>query len=119
MSISRWRVPREWGDYGRYPYAILFGLSLGAGVLTATSSVGFYVVACWLLSAPAAAAFVVAVAFALARAVMPIAVAVDSGGLSARSCAADRLASVSGRWTTPVERIALIAFAVTALAATL
>jgi hypothetical protein len=114
-SISRWRVPRAWGALGRLPFGFLFGFALGSGVLTATPSVGFIVVVCWLLSTSTGAGFLVMLAFASARALPAVAIAADPRGLSERSSAVDRLAKLSGR-VIGLEKVLLVAFAVSALA---
>ncbi len=115
ISISRWRVPRAWGALGRLPYGLLFGFALGSGVLTATPSVGFIVLICWLLSTSTGAGVLVMLAFASARALPAVAIAADPRGLSERSRAVDRIAKLSEKWTG-LERVVLVAFAVSALA---
>jgi hypothetical protein len=95
---------------------LLFGLALGTGVLTATTSVGFFVLCAWLTTTSVAPILLGTFAFAAARSVAPIAVAFETRGVTARSAAADRVAAVSEKWATSLERVALIAFAVIALA---
>jgi hypothetical protein len=93
----------------------LFGFALGSGVLTATPSVGFIVLVCWLLSASTGAGVLAMLAFASARALPAVAIAADARGLSERSRAVDRIAKLTGTWTR-LERVLLVAFAVNALA---
>jgi hypothetical protein len=94
----------------------LFGFALGTGIFTATSSVGFFLVCAWLTTTPVAPAILVTLAFAAARSIPAVIVVLDSGGLTARSAAADRVAAVSGKWA-PIERVALAMFAFIALVA--
>ena len=115
VSISRWRVPRTWGARGRSWFALMFGFALGTGFLTATPSVGFFVLVCWLLSASTASGLLIVTAFALARAIAPVAIATDSRGLTERSRAADGFAELSEA-LAPIERLALLAIAMVALA---
>lgn len=41
---SRWRVPQQWSRFGERKYAFLFGVSLGNGLATAQTTVGYLVV---------------------------------------------------------------------------
>jgi hypothetical protein len=95
---------------------MLFGFSLGTGLMTATSSVGFLVVAAAIVSSSGRLALLIAVSFAAARAVAPVAVASQRGGLTERSIAADHLAALSDRWIRPIEFLLLGSLAVVALA---
>lgn len=99
---SPWRVPRSWGRMGLWKYSLLFGFSLGTGVLTALPAPGFYVLVCAIVAdAGAANWLVVAILFSAGRwiAVAATSVAVVSGR-PGRLGIVDRAASVatSGRW---------------------
>lgn len=76
LPQSAWRVPRP----GRFPdrlYPLVFGFSLGTGVMTALPAVSFYlVVLSFLVAASFSQALVVAFAFAAARSVPLVLVAV-------------------------------------------
>ena len=48
---STWRIPRGWARLGHVAYSGLFGGILGAGILTALPSVGFYALLAWGLAA--------------------------------------------------------------------
>lgn len=48
----KWQVPQAWARFGHLPYAALFGLVLGIGLLTPVASAGFYVLLAWALTAP-------------------------------------------------------------------
>lgn len=39
---NQWRVPQDWARYGPNGYSFLFGLTLGTGVLTALTTVGYF-----------------------------------------------------------------------------
>lgn len=65
---SPWRVPRSWSTFGERPFVLVFGLALGAGVLTALPSFGFYVLLAWGLTAGLQLGLPAFVAFAGGRA---------------------------------------------------
>jgi hypothetical protein len=65
---SPWRVPASWQRWGHTPFAALFGFSLGLGIATSLSSVGFVVlvVRAAMSSDPVNAAMI-GVGFAIGR----------------------------------------------------
>lgn len=68
LTGSPWRVPRTWGNKGIVPYATLFGLALGTGVMTALTSPGFYaLVFATLVTGDPMLPLVLATLFALGR----------------------------------------------------
>jgi hypothetical protein len=76
LPQSRWRVPREWGRLGPVGYAAAFGSALGLGVLTALPSPGFYVILYYgLTGASLVSIWIVAIAFAVGRALPMLAIA--------------------------------------------
>ena len=68
LPSSPWRVPRSWSTFGERPFVVVFGLALGAGVLTALPSFGFYVLLAWGLTVGLQLALPAFVAFAGGRA---------------------------------------------------
>lgn len=69
LPSSPWRVPRGWNIAGETPFAVVFGIVLGIGLLTAVATSGFYVVVLWALYAEWREAISVLLAFAVGRAV--------------------------------------------------
>jgi hypothetical protein len=111
---SPWRVPRGWNTVGQTRFALVFGLILGFGLLTAVSTAGFYVVVLFALYAEPSAAVLVIMAFIVGRAV-PSHIAVLPAFRADVTMFTWRLARVL-RALRPAEAAPLVALAVALLA---
>jgi hypothetical protein len=72
-AVARWGwpVPRSWQALGSVPFAGLFGLLLGVGVVTRLPSLGFVALLAWLLTTPAwASAIVLGLVFGGVRGIL-------------------------------------------------
>jgi hypothetical protein len=70
LEGSQWRVPLEWGAWGRTPHSLAFGFALGTGVLTKLSSPGLFAVFAWTVVAHSLIeAWLPFLAFAVGRAI--------------------------------------------------
>jgi sulfite exporter TauE/SafE len=51
VPSSPWRVPRQWSALGNTAFSLLFGASLGVGVITAVSYLGIWVLLVYIVAA--------------------------------------------------------------------
>jgi hypothetical protein len=112
LPDSTWRIPERWARSGQTVFSAIFGLLLGAGVVTARPSVGYPVILMGALALSSSwMGFAVLGAFGVARGVIayPVAWSQDPGAVLSHLSA---LSSSLLGWEIPLLLTAAVLFVV-------
>jgi hypothetical protein len=118
LPQSPWRVPRSFVRFGDAGFAVLFGLALGVGILTAVGLGGIYVLLVWAAAESSLVVVLLVFAtYALGRVLPTLLVALrDRGGSRMTMQTNERIQAGITRWT-PASVAAALALCIGMLAA--